>query len=47
MGGAQSIELHGLRTRAARNTAMVEVAADMPPIVISDLFGASSSTAYK
>ncbi|MFE3578220.1 hypothetical protein [Streptomyces vinaceus] len=38
---------HGLPTLSARNTAMIEVVADIPPIVISDLFGVSSSTAHK
>ncbi|WJV51888.1 hypothetical protein [Streptomyces flavofungini] len=41
------LKQHGLPTLAARNTAMIEVVADMPPIVISDLFGVSSSTAHK
>jgi hypothetical protein len=31
---------------SARNTAMIEAVADLPPIVISDLFGISPRTAY-
>jgi hypothetical protein len=37
---------HGLAVISARNTAMIEAVADLPPIVISDLFGISPRTAY-
>jgi hypothetical protein len=37
---------HDLAVIAARNTAMIETVADLPPIVISDLFGISPTTAY-
>ena len=37
---------HDLAVIAARNTAMIEAVADLPPIVISDLFGISPTTAY-
>ncbi|TCM42754.1 hypothetical protein [Kribbella sp. VKM Ac-2568] len=37
---------HGLAVIAARNTARIEAVADLPPIVISDLFGISPRTAY-
>lgn len=37
---------HGLAVIAARNTAMIEAVADLPPIVVSDLFGISPATAY-
>ncbi|MFD3707439.1 hypothetical protein ACFWUP_30255 [Nocardia sp. NPDC058658] len=36
---------HGLATIAARNTAMIDAVTQMPPIVVSDLFGLSPSTA--
>lgn len=38
---------HNLPARAARNTAMVEALADLPPIVISDLVGISPVTAHR
>ncbi|MFE7527322.1 hypothetical protein ACFU7Y_16610 [Kitasatospora sp. NPDC057542] len=37
---------HGLAVISARNTAMIEAVADLPPIVISDLFGIHPTTAY-
>ncbi|MGW0920618.1 hypothetical protein ACWD3J_16575 [Streptomyces sp. NPDC002755] len=37
---------HGLPGISARNTAMMEVIADLPPIVVSDLFGMHPHTAY-
>lgn len=37
---------HGLPTLTARNTAMIEAVADLPPIVVSDLFGIHASTAH-
>jgi hypothetical protein len=36
----------GLAVISARNTAMIEAVAELPPIVISDLFGISPRTAY-
>lgn len=36
-----------LPTLAARNTAMIETVAEMPPIIISDLFGVAISTAQR
>ncbi|WP_268249612.1 hypothetical protein [Streptomyces cinnamoneus] len=36
-----------VRTLSARNTALMEAVADLPPIVISDLFGASVRTAQR
>lgn len=38
---------HSLPARAARNTAVMEALADMPPIVISDLFGMHPRTAER
>lgn len=38
---------HGLPTLAARNTAMIETAAQLPAIVISDLFGIHVNTAHQ
>ncbi|MET7738164.1 hypothetical protein ABZT02_43815 [Streptomyces sp. NPDC005402] len=37
---------HGLPNISARNTAMIEVVAELPPIVVSDLFGVGASTAH-
>jgi hypothetical protein len=37
---------HGLPTLAARNTAMIESVAELPPIVMSDLFGIHPGTAH-
>lgn len=42
----QLLEL-GLPTLAAHNTAMIAIAADLPPIVASDLFGIHVSTAIE
>lgn len=36
---------HGLPVISARNTAMIEAAASLPPIVVSDLFEVHPSTA--
>ncbi|MFE2750153.1 hypothetical protein ACFXKX_38630 [Streptomyces scopuliridis] len=33
--------------RTARNTAMLEAVTDLPPIVISDLFGVSATSAHR
>lgn len=38
---------HGLPARAARNTAMMHTLADLPPIVIADLFGIRPGTAHR
>ncbi len=38
---------HGLEVISARNTAMLEAVADLPPIVISDLFGVSAGSAHR
>ncbi|MFE0358760.1 hypothetical protein ACFW2K_28605 [Streptomyces nigra] len=37
---------HGLPGISARNTAMMEAITDLPPIVVSDLFGIHPQTAY-
>ncbi|MFJ3495375.1 XRE family transcriptional regulator [Streptomyces sp. NPDC086091] len=37
---------HGLLGISARNTAMMEAITDLPPIVVSDLFGIHPKTAY-
>ena len=38
---------YGLPTISARNTAMIDVVSELPPIVVSDLFGLHPSTAYR
>ncbi len=38
---------HGLPNITARNTAMIEAVTELPPIVVSDLFGVAASTAHK
>ncbi|MER7408098.1 hypothetical protein ABT373_37975 [Streptomyces sp. NPDC000070] len=38
---------HGLPNVSARNTAMIEAVTDLPPIVISDLFGVATNTAHR
>jgi hypothetical protein len=38
---------HGLDVIVARNTAVLEAVADLPPIVISDLFGVSATSAHR
>jgi hypothetical protein len=40
------MRLHGLPGIGARNTAMMEAITDLPPIVVSDLFGVHPNTAY-
>ncbi|MCX4460988.1 hypothetical protein OG585_48465 (plasmid) [Streptomyces sp. NBC_01340] len=40
------MKLHGLPGISARNTAMMEAITDLPPIVVSDLFGVHPHTAY-
>ncbi|MEZ0096155.1 hypothetical protein [Streptacidiphilus sp. EB129] len=38
---------NGLPTISARNTAMIDVVSELPPIVVSDLFGLHPSTAHR
>ncbi|NKY33108.1 hypothetical protein HGA13_08510 [Nocardia speluncae] len=38
---------HGLPIRPARNTAMITAAGELPPMVMSDLFGIDPGTAQK
>lgn len=40
------MKLHSLPGIGARNTAMMEAITDLPPIVVSDLFGIHPNTAY-
>ncbi|MEV8064384.1 hypothetical protein AB0P37_50505 [Streptomyces antimycoticus] len=40
------MKLHGLQGVSARNTAMMEAITDLPPSVVSDLFGIHPNTAY-
>ena len=40
------MQQHGLPTLAARNTAMIEAVSELPPIVVSDLFGIHPGTAH-
>ncbi|GGK20392.1 hypothetical protein GCM10011583_60360 [Streptomyces camponoticapitis] len=44
-GSADTMSCHAVPTRAARNTAMTEALADLPPMIISDLFGIQPRTA--
>ncbi|QFZ20485.1 hypothetical protein [Saccharothrix syringae] len=37
---------HGFPVTSARNTAMIEAVAELPPTIISDLFGVHSKTAH-
>jgi hypothetical protein len=37
---------YGLPGIHARNTAMMEAITDLPPIIVSDLFGVHPNTAY-
>ena len=46
MGVYTLMRKHGLPTGSARNTAMMEAAAELPPIVLSDLFGIHPSIAH-
>ncbi|MFB6580522.1 hypothetical protein ACFCYC_24485 [Streptomyces sp. NPDC056402] len=39
LGAGALLRSHGLPVLTARNTAMIEAATDLPPIVIADLFG--------
>lgn len=47
LGLADTLRRHGLPARAARNTAMIEAIADIPPIVMADLFGIQPHTANR
>jgi hypothetical protein len=38
---------HDLPTNSAHNTAMIQAATELPPIVLSDLFGISPTTAHR
>ncbi|WP_327398705.1 XRE family transcriptional regulator [Streptomyces sp. NBC_01288] len=44
---SERLKRYGLPARAARNTAMMEALADLPPMVISDLFGIDPKTAER
>jgi hypothetical protein len=46
-GLADQMKQHGLRVRAASNTALMEAITDLPPIVVADLFGISPATAHR
>ena len=46
-GLADTMRQHGLPVRAARNTAMMQSLADLPPIVIADPFGIAPGTVYR
>jgi hypothetical protein len=46
-GLADTMRQHGLPVRVARNTAMMHSLADLPPIVIADLFGIAPGTAHR
>lgn len=47
LGLADTLRHHGLPARAARNTAMVDSLADLPPMVIADLLGIHPKTAER
>ncbi|MFC5664226.1 hypothetical protein ACFP3U_14680 [Kitasatospora misakiensis] len=38
---------HDMPSLSARNTAVIEAASVLPPIVVSDLFGITASSAYR
>jgi hypothetical protein len=38
---------NGLPILSARNTAMIEAVGDLPPVVVSDLFGVAATTAHR
>ncbi|MDJ0346690.1 XRE family transcriptional regulator [Streptomyces sp. H10-C2] len=46
-GLAAKLHQHGLPVRAARNTAMMEAVADLPPMVLADLLGIAPRTAER
>jgi hypothetical protein len=41
------LKQHGLPNLSARNTAMIEFVAELPPIIVSDLLGIAPSTAQR
>ncbi|MFF8610738.1 hypothetical protein ACF06X_33060 [Streptomyces sp. NPDC015346] len=47
LGLVDTLRRHGVPARAARNTAMIEAIADIPPIVMADLFGIQPHTANR
>ncbi|WP_327238870.1 hypothetical protein OG243_44385 [Streptomyces sp. NBC_01318] len=47
LGLADTLRHHGLPARAARNTAMMDALADLPPMVIADLLGIHPKTAER
>ncbi|MFJ3913889.1 hypothetical protein [Streptomyces vinaceus] len=47
IGLADTLRRHGLPARAARNTAIIEAIADIPPMVMADLFGIQPHTANR
>ncbi|MGW3939461.1 hypothetical protein [Streptomyces phaeochromogenes] len=47
LGLADTLRHHGLPARAARNTAMMDALADLPPMVIADLLGIHPETAER
>ncbi|MBT2392470.1 hypothetical protein J7E87_24345 [Streptomyces sp. ISL-1] len=47
LGLADTLRHHGLPARAARNTAMMDSLADLPPMVIADLLGIHPKTAER
>lgn len=47
VGLGDTLKRHNLPALAARNSAMMEALADLPPIVISDLVGISPVTAHR
>lgn len=47
VGLADQMKQHGLPVRAARDTALMEAITDLPPIVVTDLFGISPATAHR
>jgi hypothetical protein len=46
-GPSEAMPRHGLPGRAARNTALMEALADLPPLVVADLFGMGAKTAER
>ncbi|MEU0099959.1 XRE family transcriptional regulator [Streptomyces sp. NPDC006267] len=47
LGLADTLRRHGLPARAARNTAMMDALADLPPMVMADLLGIHPKTAER
>ncbi|MEU3862483.1 hypothetical protein AB0F03_34990 [Streptomyces sp. NPDC028722] len=46
-GLSDKLKRYGLPARAARNTAMMQALADLPPVVLSDLIGIQPRTAER